>query len=89
MITDSHFINNCALAGGPSPKPLVPVQEYHPASDRATDVFTKVVVGQLLQLSPGMSFPLNCHLCVTVGGFPIVLQLNLAVIPSSRVTFPG
>lgn len=89
MITDSHFINNCALAGGPSPKPLVPVQEYHPASERVTDVFTKAVVGQLLQLSPGMSFPLNCHLCVTVGGFPIVLQVNLAVIPSSRVTFLG
>ena len=84
-----HFINNCALAGGPSPKLLVPVQEYHPASDRATDVFTKVVVEHPLQLSPGMSFPLNCHLCDSVGGFPVVLQMNLAVAPSSRVRFLG
>ena len=84
-----RFINNCALAGGPSPKLLVPVQEYHPASDRVTDVFTKVVVKHPLQLSPGMSLPLNCHLCVWVGGFPIVLQVNLAVSPSSRVRFLG
>lgn len=58
----SLFINNCALAGGPSPKILVPVQEYHPASDRDTDVFVYVVVEHPLQLSPEISFPLNCHL---------------------------
>lgn len=84
-----HFINNCALAGGPSPKLLVPVQEYHPASDKVTDDFTKVVVEHPLQLSPGMSFPLNCHLCVSVGGFPVVLQVKLAVSPLSRVRFLG
>ena len=69
-----RFISNRALAGGPSPKPFVPVQEYHPASAWDTDAFWKVVSEHPLQLSPGMSTPLNCHLCDCVAGLPIVLQ---------------
>ena len=85
----SHFINNCALAGVPSPTLLVPLQEYHPASDRDTDVTVYVVVEHSLRLSRAKSFPLNCHLWVCVGGFPIVLQAKIAVDPSSKVMFLG
>jgi len=85
----SHFNNNCALAGGPSPRILVPVQEYHPASDKDKDFFVYVIVKHPLQLSPSMSFPLNCHLWVCVSGFPIVLQVKIAVDPSSKDRFLG
>ena len=64
------------------------MQEYHPVSDRLT-LKLKVVLGHCLQLCPEMSFPLNCHLCVSVGGFPIFLQMNFAVSPSSMVRFLG
>ena len=48
-----------------------------------------VVVKHPLQFSPAMSFPLNCHLWVCVGGFPIVLQVKIAVDPSSKDRFLG
>ena len=80
---------NFALAGGPSPKMLVPVQEYHPASAWVTTAFVYVVFEHPLQLSPGMSTPLNCHLCDCVAGLPLVLQRKVAVAPSARVRFFG
>ena len=84
-----RLISNCALAGGPSPRELVPVQEYHPASAWVTEAFVKVVVTQALQLSPGMSTPLNCHFCERVGGLPMVLQEKVASCPSDSARFFG
>ena len=84
-----RLISNCALAGGPSPRELVPVQEYHPASSRVTEAFVKVVFEQPEQLSPDMSTPLNCHFCDCVGGLPMVLQVKVAVCPTDRVRFLG
>ena len=57
-----HFTDRYALAGGPSPILLLPVQEYHPASDFFTLSFVKVAVGHPEQRLPEMSDPLNCHL---------------------------
>ena len=68
-----RLINSCALAGALSPNIFFPIHEYHPASNSVTPAFVSVAVGHPAQLSPGMSTPLNCHLCAVVTGLPIVL----------------
>ena len=87
-IYNLRLILSSALAGGPFPIVFVPIQEYHPASCLVTERIVNVCADvQLLQASPEISFPLNCHLCPVVGGLPTVLQLKVAVSPSARVRF--
>ena len=84
-----RLINSCAMAGGPSPIEFVPMHEYHPASSCFTAGISYFVETHPAQAAPGISTPLNCHLCAVVGGLPIVLQVKVALAPAARVRFCG